>query len=257
MPESQFLHRTKLGRASRTLGQLWQVPTFLIGALASTVAALTARLRREGTSPELDGALSQLRTVLSAKRDKLDALLPVADDVLMRVTHYPHKSGEAHFLAGMLYMRITDDQPMEKAAPLRARALAHLDEAFSRGVGDADQPALQFRLGQLLYQKGDMRRAIPLLARSVDQQPLEQRPAAYGMLVQGYLKLPRPDVDAALGANQKQLDLLVEEHALGQAWLLRAELLVKNGRRQEALKTLGNISAKAPRDLRVPARLLQ
>jgi tetratricopeptide (TPR) repeat protein len=257
MGESNFLHRTKLGRASRTLGQLWQVPTFLIGALAFTVAALSAPLRREATNPELDRALSRLREVLSVKRDKLDALLPVADDVLMQVTHYPHKSGEAHYLTGTLYMRITDDQPMDKAAPLRARALAHLEEAFSRGVAEPDQAMLQFRLGQLLYQKGELRRAIPLLARSIDQQPLEQRPAAYGMLVQAYLKLPRPDIDAALQVNQKQLDLLVEEHALGQAWLLRGELQLKKERRQEALKTLANIGAKAPRELRVPARLLQ
>src|SRR5205823_11921177 len=108
-----------------------------------------------------------------------------------------------------------------------------------------------------LYQKGDPRRAIPLLARSVERQTLDVRPAGYGMLVQAYLKLPRPDIDAALAANYKQIELLESDEALGQAWLLRGELQLKKDQRQEALKTLANINAKAPRALRLPARLLQ
>ena len=77
------------------------------------------------------------------------------------------------------------------------------------------------------------------------------------MLVQAYLKLPRPDIDAALAANHKQIELLESDEALGQAWLLRGELQLKKDQRQEALKTLANISAKAPRALRLPARLLR
>src|SRR5262245_19432312 len=151
MSESQFLKRTKLGRASRTLGQHWQVPTFVNGVLTFTVVAISAPLRQDTTSPEFDRILGQLRQVLSSKRDRLEALLPVADDVLMQATRYPQKAGEAHFLAGTLYQRLTDDQPADKAGPLQARALAHLEDALERGVAEADQPLLQFRLGQLLY----------------------------------------------------------------------------------------------------------
>src|SRR5262249_49197036 len=121
----------------------------------------------------------------------------------------------------------------------------------------ADRPGLDFRLGQLVLRQGDLPRAIHLLARSVDQQPLDQRAGGYALLVQAYLALPRPDIDAALDANQRQSDLLEDDDLLGRCWLQRGELLVAKGARAEALKTLERIGSKARRELRLQARLLQ
>jgi TolA-binding protein len=256
---SQVLHKTTLGRASRTLGQLWQVPMFCIGLFAVAFVAVSAPLRQDPLSREFDENLNQLRQVLNQKREKAQTHLAMVEKLLERAVRYPSKAGEVHYLAGMLYARLANEGPPEEASATRDKAVRHLDEALGLGVPEPDLPFLEYRLGSLLHmQGGDLRRVIQLLSHSIEQQPLDQRGPGYGMLVQAYLKLPQPQLDAALDANENHLSLMeYEEEPLMEATLLRGELLIKRGRRQDAAKWLERINAKAPRAFRVKARLLQ
>ncbi len=119
--------------------------------------------------------------------------------------------------------------------------------------------ALEFRLGCTLYQQGkDSKRGLDLMARSVDKGA--DRPAqGYGLLVAAYLGLPKPNLEAALAASQKQLELTDDRNVqeMASARLTRGDLLLRKEQRQEALKELERIGPTAPRALRLKARLLQ
>ncbi len=255
---STVLHKTKLGRARRTLGQLWQVPTFIVGTFALVLVAASAPLRQDPTIREFDDDLDRLRWVVLKKPEKPQPHRALAEGLLARAERFPHKAGEVHYLAGILLGRLADETPADQAGTFRDQALTHLEQALRRGIAQADLPYLHYRLGALLYlQRGDLRRVIQLLSQSVDLQPLDQRSSGYGILVQAYRKLPAPNLEAALEANQNQIHLLEDEEARGRALLLRGEMFLQQHKPREAYKALEQIGAKAPRPLRVPARLLQ
>ena len=67
------------------------------------------------------------------------------------------------------------------------------------------------------------------------------------MLTEANLRLPVPDVEAALAANEKFLALpMDQEKVLAPARLVRAELLLRLQRRDEARVVLANINPTAP-----------
>src|SRR5205085_1807016 len=122
-----------------------------------------------------------------------------------------------------------------------------------------DLPALRYRLGLALYEQGkEPKKAIELMAAGVDKGADRPGPA-YGLLARAYLALPNPNIEAALEASQKQLELIddrdMEETA--SARLLRGKLLLFKGQRHEALNELALIESGAPRGQRLEARLLQ
>src|SRR5262249_20429556 len=149
--------------------------TFLAGVLAITLVAVSAPLRQDPAAREFDHALQRLRAVLNPKEGRAGSFIPLADDLLGRAGLYPHKAGEVYFLAGVAYQRLADENPPEQSKIHRQRALTLLEEALAAGLPEPEQPLAQFHLGQLLFHQGtDWRRAISLLAQSVDQQPLDQ-----------------------------------------------------------------------------------
>ena len=133
MSPSRFLKPKRVGRARRTLGQMWQVPTFFGGLLAFAVVAVSAPLRQDPAPREFDNDLDRLRAAL-VKNEKVDALAGLVESVLVRVELYPHKAGEAHFLAGMIRQRLAATVKGDEAAELRRQAAAHLEEALQRGI---------------------------------------------------------------------------------------------------------------------------
>src|SRR5262249_23751519 len=81
----------------------------------------------------------------------------------------------------------------------------------------------------------------------------------YGLLVDAYLGQSRPSIDAALAANQKQLELTDDRNVedMARARFARGDLLLRKDQRPEALKELERVGAAAPKELRLKARLLQ
>jgi tetratricopeptide (TPR) repeat protein len=86
-----------------------------------------------------------------------------------------------------------------------------------------------------------------------------ERPlAAYQLLVQAYQKLPTPDLDHALEASRRIIDLTDDRipDVLAQARLSHAELLLRKDLHGEAIRELERIGTKPSASLRSKGKLL-
>jgi tetratricopeptide (TPR) repeat protein len=244
------------GLGRRPPGQLWQVPAFLVGLFALLLMVTGRPFRRDTGAAQLERDLAAIHQTLSQTRTPAEPVLALAEGALARSVKYPQRAGEAHFALGSVFQRLADQAPAPRAAELRQQALFHLEQAELLGVPGVDQDRLVYRLAKArFYAGGDVRRTIDTLERTVAQDA-DDAAEGYGMLVQLYLRLPVPDVDNALKANQKQLELTDEEEVLAPARLLRGDLLLRKGQKMEALKVLDRIRPGAPREFRGKARYL-
>lgn len=249
---------TKVGRARRTWAQLWQVPTFCAGLLALLAVAASSPWRHPPEWWDFDDAVTALRQGLESGRDG-DTLAAMADAALARLPEFDHRTAEVHFLAGSAYYRQAAQKSADDARDLWPRAASQLDKALELGIDENDLPPLQYRLGIALCKQGvELPRCVELLRDSIDkgaERPLE----GYRLLLQTCLKLPTPDLDGALIASQRVLELTDEREidTSARARLAHAELLLRAGRRPEALRELERIGPKASPALRLEARLTQ
>ncbi len=249
---------TKVGRASRTLGQLWQVPVFVVGLAALFVVAATAPSRPDPADRQFQDDLERLRLSVESRQGDAASMRALADDLCSRAAKYPQHLGAAHYLSGLACLWHADDQPREQAAQLRGQAIGHLEKALTLELSEDDQAPLRFRLGMLLFEDNkDIRRAIELLSVSVEKQKADVRRQGYGWLVQAHLRLTPPDLEGALAASQKHIELLEDDESLARAWLQQADLHARRENRTEAVRTLDRVGAKAPKALRIEARLVQ
>jgi tetratricopeptide (TPR) repeat protein len=247
---------SRVGRARLTPGQLWQVPTFVLGVLALLGAAASAPLRHPGESRQFDRTVFALRQGLQNDQDPA-TLLAQAASALKQIPDYADRAAEVHFLAGSVYFR----QALARATAREpwSEAVAHLEEALQLGVDERDLPALEYRLGWSLYaQKREVPRAVELMAHSIDRAPEPPLPG-YQLLVAAYLQLPAPDLDKAIQASQKVVELTDDRNAdaLAEARLTHAELFLRKNERIEAIKELDRVGPRASAPLRIKARLMQ
>jgi tetratricopeptide (TPR) repeat protein len=235
--------------------QLWQVPALFTGLLAILLVASAPTLRQPDPAVKFERDLDTLRRRMTERNVAIEELLALAEQVAGHSEQYPAKAGLAQLLGGTVYLRKAERGSMERSAEWRQKALYHLALAEKLGVPVADQPQLWYRLGKLFFlTDGEPKRTIDYLMRSAGvEEPVE----CYGMLVKTHLRLPTPDVDAALAANLKQIEHADDEVILGPARLIRGQLLLKKNQRAEALKVLERIGPTAPAPLRMQARTLQ
>lgn len=252
----------RTGRAQRSLGRLWQVPTFLAGVAALMGVAASAPLREDPGLRRLEEDLAQLRSWTQDPMIPADRLVAGAENLVARLPQFTRRGNEIHFLAGTAYYRQAESLKGSAAQEARLKALSHLQEAWNLGVAPEDHPAMMFRLGETLFRVSDKEKdrkwAIRLMTESIEGGA--DRPGeAYGILLEAHLSLTRPDWQAALAASRKQLEMTDDRvpAAMGRARLRYAELLVRGEKRREALKELERIRADVPRELRLQARLLQ
>ena len=246
------------GRARWAPGQLWQVPTFLLGLTAIIAVAASSPIQRPAERWQFEGTVSALRQGLKTN-ENANRLVALAETALTQVHRFGDRAAEVHFLAGSAYYRQALAYPPSLARDVWPRVVDELEEAMQLGVDEADMAPLQYRLGRALYAQGrDLPRALEFMARSADRGT-EQRLAAYQLLVEAYLKLPVPDIDAALDASRHVIDLTDEREAevLAQARLTHADLLLRKEQRVEAVKELERIGSSVSRPLQTQARLLQ
>lgn len=257
MTNATFITATNVGRARQTFGQLWQVPLFLIGLLAFIGVAASAPWRLSSQEREFVKLMTSLRQGLE-QEESADMLAGYADSARIWVDRFPSRAAEAHYLIGSAYYRQAQQKPPSFAKELWRLAANHLEKGL-RDVAEADQAPLHYRLGYCMYQQSkDLPKAIELMALGVEKgadNPLQ----AYRLLVQANLKRQPPDLQAALSANRRVLDLTPEREveAAAQARMQQGELWIAKGSRADAVRELERIGQKAPRALRVRARLLQ
>lgn len=230
----------------------------MFGVLAFLGAAASAPWRHPPQWWEFDALLTSLRRGLDQDAPA-DQLVNQAVEIHARLARFPDREAEAHFLIGSAYYRQARQKPAVFAREVWPRAAEHLEKAHEQGLTDLDRFPLKYRLGYSLYQqKKDVARAVELMMVAVDkgaEQPLD----AYRLLVEANLGLKTPNVDAALSASQRILDLTPEREieAMAAARLQHGELLLRKQARAEAFKELERIGPKASFGVRIKARLLQ
>ena len=250
---------TRNFRPSRPFGQLWQVPTFLLGVLAVSLVAANSRFRIDPALVELQRELATWRQSIDNPKEKIKPPAPdQLQTLLTKAERYPARAAEICFVIGSLYWRSSEEGSAEQTSSLRAKAEEHLEKALAKGVSEGDQPRLHYRLGMILYQQGQkLPRAIELLSQAVEQSA-DVPDRAYEILIAAYLKQSPPDFDKAEKVSARQLERCGEnEEKTTIARLARAEVLLQAGKRHDAVKVLDRIGSTAPKDLRLKARYLQ
>jgi tetratricopeptide (TPR) repeat protein len=242
--------------AAPPLRRLWQVPAFCLGLLAWLGVWLAQHQRQDGRGDSVAHDLRAARKALAPPRQDPERALGLLQDILTRAAGSRAQQAEAHFLAGSSYLLLAGTAP--DAAEQRWRqARVQLEEAQRLGIDPADNLRLTYRLAKAWYHTGeDPRHIIAALLQTVENGA-DNVAEAYAMLAQCYLRLPQPDLAAALEANRKQLALpSVEEDVLAPARLLNGELLLRLEQRDEARVALSCIKPDAPRAIYVQARYL-
>ncbi len=258
MTSSQTIIASKTGRARRSFGQLWQVPTFLLGLFAFIGVAASTPWRQNVEWVTFREQIRALREGVKRKSDA-DALVALAENVKTQLPSFRSYAGEGHFLIGSAYYR----QGLKKAGKADKEtwntAVGHLEQAREFGVLDSDKSALDYRHGYALlqYQK-DVPWAMELMMTTIEAEA-DQKLAAYRMLLETQLKQAKPNLDAALALSGRVVDLIPDSdpESAAKARFQRSDLFIKKGQRQEAMQELSRISPKASHGLRIKARLLQ
>jgi hypothetical protein len=239
------------------LRQLWQVPTFLLGVLAlAAVCAARPLLHQQGPCCD-PPAVAELRQLLKQPDFDADRALKLGAEAVQGA-RTPSARAAADFLLGSAYVALAERPGPAKDRDQQWReARNHLEQAQAGAVPDEDRPRLEYRLAKAWAHTGAAPQKViaalsGLVAEGTDDDPHEKA-RGYDLLAEAYLKLPQPDLEAALAATVKEIDLLnVDAELLGPARLRRGELLLRLDRAEEAREVLKNI--KAPPEVVARAR---
>jgi tetratricopeptide (TPR) repeat protein len=250
------MDRTGFGAAGGPASRLWQAPLFVLGVAALAAVTLTRPLLGQKNLRVLADNLSLLRHTLSRSDGDLATASRLASQVLEAVGDVPDRAGEIHFLYGSTCLRLGERQP-EQAAEHWRLARQHLEEAEQLGVPEADRGRLLYRLAKVgFHTHDDPRRVVQHFEASVEQA--DDKIEAYTLLTQAYLRLPQPNLTAALESNRKLRQLPeAKEDVLSPAKLLGGELLLRLNKPEEARRTLELVSPQGPPGVLAQARLLR
>jgi tetratricopeptide (TPR) repeat protein len=234
------------------------VPTFLLGLVAVAGVCAALPFQKETALSELDRNIATIRQTLKHPHAPVEPILILAQSVLSHTNQDLGQPGEAHFLLGSVYLRLSDQSSPGRARRLREQALLELEQAEKLGVAPQDQANLNYRLGKAWFLKGGSPdRVVACLARAIAEAEDDQA-EGYRMLAQAYMSLPAPNLEGALTANMKLFALPIDdEKILGPARLMCGEILFQQKKPREALKMLGTIAQDAPASLLARAHYLQ
>ncbi len=239
----------------RGWARLWQTPVFVLGLLCVVIVGATASLR-DNPGRDFQRELKHLRQALRGERELPDRSA-VIEPLLARAESMPRQQAECEFLVGSYFYRRGE---LDAAAPESfARANTHLTRALSLNVADNDLPMLFFRLGMTHYRQGQhLVQALNWIRQGLDLGA-ENPVRGYAFLVEAYLKLPQPNLAAALSANQRHLEFVDDRdpEVIGQARCQHADILRRLERRDDALHELEQIDGKIDAPLLAKVRLLQ
>lgn len=235
--------------------QLWQALVFVVGVV-TLVAAVASRLPgRFSPSRQFEGNLTTVRAALEQPGSDLQAALVAAQRALEAAKD--DQLGECNFLLGSVHLFLAGTSKGETAANHYATARKHLEEAERLGVAEGDINKLVYRLGQVgHFTDDDPHRVAHRLQSAIEAA--DSKAEGYSLLCQAYLKQPKPDLAAALKANEQLRQLpMVDEDVLAGARLQAGELLLKLGKPEEARKVLEKVGPRSPAAVLSRARRLR
>ena len=242
-------------RKTRGWGRLWQMPTFVVGALCLAVTAATAALR-DNPSREFQFELRSLRSALRSET-KLSQSQSLIAKLDAQAEKFPRFQGEYAFLSGSYYF-LRGEYDLRDPS-FRTNAQERLTQALSLGVPDKDLPALYYRLGMTDYRRGQHQAlALAWIKQGLDLGA-ENQALGYAYLVDAHLKMAQPNLEAALAASMKYREYVDDRNieALGKARFAHADILCRLDRRVEAIRELEAVDPRVSPELRAKVRLLQ
>ena len=193
-------------RRRRGFRQLWQLPTFLAGVAAVVALWQVQPYLRPASDRHIDKQLAAARTTLEAADPDVKLALTKAQKVLGEGALTREQEGTAHFLIGSAYV-LLGEKARDPADESWRKAREHLEKAAELGVPSDDHFRLTYRLGKAWFHTGgETVRVIDYISRAVEAG-VDAPSEAYGILTQAYLRLPKPDIPAAIEANKKRLAL--------------------------------------------------
>jgi tetratricopeptide (TPR) repeat protein len=239
------------------LRQLWQVPTFLLG-LAALAAVCAARPPWHLACPDhTDPASVELRELLKQPDFDRDRALKLGAEAVHNA-RTPATASEAHFLLGSVYVALAERLGPGKGHDEWREARANLEKSRRDDLSDEDRPRLDYRLAKAGAQTGEAAaKVIAALGPAIEAGAEDPADTArgYGLLAEAYLKLPKPDLAAALAATETQINQGGLSPELAPARLRRGELLARLNRPDEADEVLTNV--KSPPEAAAKARRLR
>jgi tetratricopeptide (TPR) repeat protein len=251
--------RGSAGGTTPPLRHLWQVPTFLLGLLALAAVSAARPLWHDVPRCCEDPALAALRDSLKRPEFDGDHALKLGAEAVQGA-RTPAAAAEAHFLLGSVYVALAERADSTRASDLWREARSHLEQASALSVPEEDRPRLDYRLAKAWAHTGE---APPKVIAALEQSLEEgadgphDKARGYGLLAEAYLKLPQPDLEKALDATVKEIDLPnVDDELLAPARLRRGELLLRLDRAEEGRDMLRHLGTKAPPGLVARARRL-
>src|SRR5262249_19177495 len=134
-------------------------------------------------------------------------------------------------------------------------AAAHFEKAEAAGVPDPDKPRLAHKYGKTLFLlNADPAKALDRLMHGDDpDNPFDR----FELLAQAHMKMPNPSYVAALEATQQALTAAPpngDPKVLTEARLRMADLQLRLGRTDDAIRALERITREAPTDLFLKSR---
>jgi tetratricopeptide (TPR) repeat protein len=235
----------------------WPVPVFVAGLAALASVWFARPLWHITEDQKLDHQLTAARKALHQSPPDLTQALELTETALEAAQRHPDRLAAAHFLAGSAQCRLAEQSPPAEGDAIWQKARFHLEEAAKQNVPSADSARLLYDLGKARFHTGaPPEQVVACLATTADSVA-EDRSEAYRMLADAYLRLPEPNLQAALDANKKQLDLpQIDEKLLAPSRLLRGKLFLQLRQPGEARKVLARIDQTTPA-IYAEARLLR
>jgi tetratricopeptide (TPR) repeat protein len=230
---------------------------FVIGLTALIVVGSTRPLWLPLHSQSVGRHLSAARRALEPGRLNLDEAIHRSELVLAHPQATPPDQGEAHYLLGTASLRRAEQVGPELAGTCLEMARIHLEQAEQIGVPPGYEGSLRFRLAKTWFLGNrDPQRVVAYLERSVEAA--DDLFDGYGILAQAYLRLPRPNLRAALETVQKQLAVAtIDPAVLARPRLLCGQLHRQLNQPEEAARVLSRIGSDAPPELLFEARHLR
>jgi tetratricopeptide (TPR) repeat protein len=240
------------------LRRLWQVPIFVAGVVAVIAVVLVRPPRTRPARPSTESDLRAARAALRQTPPDDRAAARLAEMVLSRSNVPQRSAAEAQYLLGVVCCHQAQAAEAKAAPSLWQKAREHLEQAEALGMPEADKEDFTYKLARATFQTGAKpERLIQLLSQALPGG-VEERADALEMLTDACLKLPTPDLEGAVAANEKLLGLPIDGATrLAPARLRRAELLVRLDRRADARVALSTITPEAPHEIVVRARRLR
>lgn len=226
------------------LGELWQLPTFLLGLTVFLAAYLLVPRAAQTPVEAVDQAIRNAQHALEAGRAA--EALRWSREGWRHIHAVPGQASCLRFLMGSAYLAGggAGEEGLD-AASIVSRARTDLEAADPKELPESWRPLRIHRLAVACSRaEAPAEVLIPLWEEAARTHP-PARLEAYNQLLELYLAIKPPRIDAAVDVSEKLL-LLPDLKEANLVRLRRAELLLAAGKPEEARQVLRRVAADSP-----------